>query len=187
MNIKQTLRSNVFILSIIFVLAVVLGYTTLSYASSRGSLLKLNSKAPDFTLIGTHGKKVSLKDFKGKNLIIVFYPMDNTPGCTAQLCALRDEFSRLQLLKTEIIASNPGTLDSHEKFSKKHSYPFPLLVDDNQLMAKAYLSAGPFGINHRTVYIVNEEGVIRFAKRGAPNIDELVDTLLDLNFQTTGY
>jgi len=137
--------------------------------------LAVGSKAPAFSLpaSGADGT-VSLSDYAGKNLIIVFYPKDSTPGCTRQLCALRDDISRFSKLNTAILGSNPGSQKSHDSFREKQSYPFPILVDADRTMARDYGALKENGTSiQRTVYIIDGTGVIRFAQQGMPTDDEL--------------
>ncbi len=139
-------------------------------------LLSVGSKAPGFSLPATGGKNVSLQNYIGKHhLVIVFYPADNTPGCTVQLCTLRDELDRFKVLNTKIIASNPASVESHKKFAKRQNYVFPILSDKDRTMAKAYNVHGITGFNKRTVYIVDKHGVIRFAQRGMHSNDDLIN------------
>jgi peroxiredoxin Q/BCP len=142
------------------------------------SLLPLGTQAPDFDLPATGGRQVKLSDYLGKNLIIVFYPKDQTPGCTQQLCALRDDTALFQGLNTEFLGSNPDSMESHEKFATSQSYQFPILVDANRTMAKAYRALKEDGKGiQRTVYIIDAKGVIRFAKQGLPPDSELIESI----------
>lgn len=140
--------------------------------------LPLGTQAPDFNLPATGGKTVQLSQYKGKNLVIVFYPKDQTPGCTQQLCALRDDTEVFKGLNTEFLGSNPGSLESHEKFAKAQGYYFPIAVDAERTMAKAYhaLKEDGQGIQ-RTVYIIDGQGVIRYAKQGLPPNSELIEAI----------
>ena len=146
-------------------------------------LLEAGTKAPDFDLKATGGKQVSLESLKGNPFVLVFYPIDFTPGCTIQLCALRDSQHLFEERNTAIIASNPSGLKSHAAFAKVHNYDFPLLVDKDHEMGVAYGVNSGSGINKRTVYIVDGEGIIRFAKRGTPSIETLIEVLDKLNPQ----
>ncbi len=143
--------------------------------------LTIETEAPDFDLPASSAEgNVKLLDFKGKNLILVFYPKDKTPGCTRQLCALRDDFGQFEKLNTSIIASNPGSLKSHESFTEKENYNFPILVDAEKTMAEAYQALKPEGGIQRTVYIINYTGdtpVIGYAKQGLPPDSELVEAI----------
>lgn len=140
--------------------------------------LSIGTPAPDFNLPATGGKSVKLADYQGKNLIIVFYPKDQTPGCTQQLCALRDDTELFKGLNTEFIASNPDSVESHERFAAAQNYHFPILVDAERTMAQAYhaLKEDGKGIQ-RTVYIVDQAGIIRYAKQGLPPDTELADAI----------
>jgi thioredoxin-dependent peroxiredoxin len=136
--------------------------------------LPVGTKAPDFDLPATGGKQVKLSDYQGKNLIIVFYPKDQTPGCTQQLCALRDDTEMFEALNTAFIASNPDSMESHERFCAAQNYHFPILVDAERKMAKAFhaLKEDGKGIQ-RTVYIIDASGVVRYSKQGLPSDVEL--------------
>lgn len=110
----------------------------MSTAVDQFQPLAIGTPAPDFDLPAHTGEQVKLSDFRGKNLIIVFYPKDQTPGCTKQLCALRDDQEHFAKLNTAIIASNPDSAESHTRFAEKQSYAFPILVDAEKKMADAY-------------------------------------------------
>lgn len=140
--------------------------------------LPVGIQAPDFNLPATGGLQVKLSDYKGKNLIIVFYPKDQTPGCTQQLCALRDDTELFQALNTEFIGCNPDSVESHERFRTAQNYQFPILVDADRSMARAYhaLKEDGKGIQ-RTVYIIDEHGVIRYSRQGLPPDTELADAI----------
>lgn len=139
--------------------------------------LPVGMPAPNFDLPATSGRQVSLSDYSGKNLIIVFYPKDQTPGCTQQLCALRDDEDTFAGLNTAIIASNPDSVESHERFAEKQQYQFPILVDEGKKMAEAYHAVKPEGGIQRTVYILDKEGMIRYSKQGLPPDSELIDAI----------
>ena len=140
--------------------------------------LPVGTKAPDFDLPATGGKQVKLADYRGKNLIIVFYPNDQTPGCTQQLCALRDDTEMFAALNTEFIGSNPDSVESHERFCAAQGYKFPILVDADREMARAYHALKDDGRGiQRTVYIIDQDGVIRYAKQGLPPDTELADAI----------
>ena len=143
--------------------------------ATEATPLPIGTQAPAFSLpaSGASGT-LHLKDYAGKNLIIVFYPKDSTPGCTRQLCALRDDAERFSKINTAIIASNPGSLKSHQSFSEKQGYPFPILVDADRTMARDYGALKENGTSiQRTVYIIDSKGVIRFAQQGMPTDEEL--------------
>ncbi len=103
--------------------------------------LEVGSKAPAFKLAATDGKTISLKDFagpKGKNVVLYFYPRDDTPGCTKEACGFRDEIGHFQSADTVVLGVSTDTVESHEKFTEKFSLPFPLLADEDHAVAEKY-------------------------------------------------
>jgi thioredoxin-dependent peroxiredoxin len=137
--------------------------------------LPAGSVAPDFTLSDDAGRAVSLTSLHGKNVLLVFYPGDDTPGCTKQLCQLRDNWDRLKSASVLVYGVNPQGAESHTKFREKFKLPFPLLVDKGQKVAELYHANGLFV--KRTVYLIGPEGKIRFGRRGAPPPNEVLATL----------
>ena len=129
--------------------------------------LKAGDKAPDFNIPNQDGELTSLKDFKGKKLVLFFYPKDNTPGCTAEACDLRDNIDALSKQGYSILGISPDTEKRHQNFIKKFELPFPLLADTEQAMLKAYGVWGPksfmgkdyIGV-HRTTFLIDEKGKI---------------------------
>lgn len=105
-------------------------------------MLKIGEFAPEFTLSSTSGELTSLKNFRGKTVILYFYPKDNTPGCTKQACNIRDHWSEFQKKGWIVLGISADTVNSHQKFSEKFSLPFPLLSDIDRTVMKAY---GAFG------------------------------------------
>jgi peroxiredoxin Q/BCP len=145
--------------------------------------LIVGSPAPFFELPAT-GTQTSIKlsDFTGqKNLVIVFYPKDQTPGCTRQLCALRDDIAQFTALNTVILGSNPGSMASHQRFVEKQAYPFSILVDADKTMARAYHALKDEGGIQRTVYIIDTQGIIQFAEQGMPSDETLLAVLRGLS------
>jgi peroxiredoxin Q/BCP len=129
--------------------------------------LALGTQAPDFTLQDQDGKSVTLSALKGKNVVLVFYPMDETPTCTTQLCEFRDHWGDVQAKNTLVFGVNPGSAEKHRNFRKNRAFPFPLLVDTDQKVAKLYKSDGWF-VPSRTVYLIGKDGRIKFAQKGKP-------------------
>lgn len=98
----------------------------------------IGKKAPNFNLPATGDQKLSLKDFKGKNLVIYFYPKDATPGCTTEGQNFRDLYSKFQKANCEILGVSRDSVKSHERFKEKQSFPFDLLSDEDEAMCNAY-------------------------------------------------
>lgn len=145
---------------------------------TQPQVLSVGTKAPDFSNVEATGNaKVSLSDYSGKYLIMVFYPKDQTPGCTQQLCALRDDQAMFKDLNTEIIGVNPDGLESHERFAAAQSYKFPILVDEGKAISKAYGALKPEGGIQRTVYIVGPDGTVVFAEQGMPTDETLANVI----------
>ena len=129
--------------------------------------LSVGTKAPDFTLPDDSGRSVTLSALLGRSVVLVFYPGDDTPGCTKQLCQFRDDWSEALSRGVEIFGINPGGEQSHANFRRKFHFPFPLLVDRGRKVAALYHANGI--IVKRTVYRIGPDGVIRFARRGMPS------------------
>lgn len=129
--------------------------------------LKAGDKAPDFNIPNQNGEMTSLKDFKGKKLVLFFYPKDNTPGCTAEACDLRDNIDALTKAGYNILGISPDSEKKHQNFIKKFNLPFPLLADTEQAMLQAYGCWGQkkfmgkeyIGV-HRTTFLIDEKGKI---------------------------
>ena len=128
--------------------------------------------APDFALPDDSGHTVKLSKLRGKNVALVFYPADNTPGCTRQLCDFRDAWDQARARGVKVFGVNPGAAQTHSGFRKKHKLPFPLLVDDGQKVAELYKANGLFV--KRTVYLIGPDGVVLYSRRGAPQPAEVL-------------
>jgi thioredoxin-dependent peroxiredoxin len=130
--------------------------------------LKEGDKAPAFSGIDQDGNKISLKDFKGKKLVLYFYPEDDTPVCTVQACNLRDNFSLLRENGISVLGVSPNSSTEHKKFESKFSLPFTLLADPQKKTIDAYGVWGEklmygrkiMGI-HRTTFLIDKKGIIR--------------------------
>lgn len=129
--------------------------------------LSAGDKAPEFSAKDQNGKTVSLKDFKGKKVVLYFYPKDFTPGCTTEACNLRDNYADLKDAGMEVIGVSPDEVESHKKFEEKHELPFILLADPNKKIIEKY---GVWGEKNmygkksmglfRTTFLIDEKGVI---------------------------
>ena len=134
--------------------------------------LPVGTRAPDFTLPDDSGHPVSLSALRGQEVVLVFYPGDDTPGCTKQLCQFRDHWSEAQARGVKIFGVNPQGAASHGKFRQKFHFPFPLLVDAGQKVAALYHANGL--MVKRTVYRIGPDGVIQFSRRGMPDSQEVL-------------
>jgi len=141
--------------------------------------------APDFSLPATGDEEISLSTFAGRPVVIVFYPGDDSPVCTKQLNSYNDGLNEFESLDAQVLAISSQGLVSHEAFSRKYGLNFPLLADSEKQVATAYGVLGPLGFPRRSVFIVDREGVIRYAHRALSGlsyrpVSELVDALNSL-------
>ncbi|WP_300485222.1 thioredoxin-dependent thiol peroxidase [Flavobacterium sp.] len=124
-------------------------------------------KAPNFSGVDQDGKTHTLADYKGKKLVVFFYPKANTPGCTAEACDLRDNFERFKANNYELLGVSADSAKAQGKFKDKYEFPFPLLADEDKSVIQAFGVWGPkkfmgreYDGIHRTTFVINEEGVI---------------------------
>jgi len=134
--------------------------------------LPLGSLAPDFSLPSDEGRKITLSRLRGKNVVLVFYPGDDTLICRRQLCEFRDAWPGLKGKNIAIFGINPQGAESHRDFRQRNHFPFPLLVDQDQKVAALYNADG--GMVNRTVYLIGPDGLIRYARRGMPKPAEVL-------------
>jgi peroxiredoxin Q/BCP len=130
-------------------------------------LLEVGAQAPDFTAIDQDGNKVALGDFKGKKVILYFYPKDNTPGCTKEACTFRDHFPQFQALNVEILGVSIDGEQSHKAFAQKYGLPFRLLTDPDKRLVTVYgvwgektLYGKKYMGTNRVTYVIDESGSI---------------------------
>lgn len=149
-------------------------------------MLSENQAAPDFTLENEDGETVSLSDFRGRQVVLYFYPKDDTPGCTIQACELRDNIETFDTRDAVVLGVSPDSPKSHRKFKDKYSLPFMLLADVDHEVAEKYgvwkeksMYGRKYWGNERTTFVIDEEG--RIAKV-LPNVKpaEHVPRLLEL-------
>jgi peroxiredoxin len=124
-------------------------------------MLKVNDKAPQFILPDDQGGQFSLAEQAGQKILLVFYPGDNTPVCTKQLCDYRDGVEAFAGLGVQVVGISDDSAESHRKFRQKHNLPFTLLTDSGLEVAALYDSKGMLGMK-RSVFLIDETGVIRY-------------------------
>ena len=148
--------------------------------------------APDFTLIDSDKKEVKLSDFKGKNVVLLFFPLAFTGVCTAELCAMRDNLAVYNNLNAEVLAVSVDSLFTLDKFKKEQGFTFPLLSDFNKEVSEAYGSIyqdfafGMKGVSKRSAFVIDKEGNIQYAEvledaGKVPDFDAVQNTLKSLN------
>jgi peroxiredoxin Q/BCP len=135
-------------------------------------LLETGTPAPDFELNDQDGKPVTLSALRGVNVVLVFYPGDDTPTCTRQLCELRDHWAEALERNVTVLGINPWGVASKAKFRAKFGFPFPLLSDPGQRVGALYNTKGLWA--RRTVYVIDAQGKIRYAQRGKPSPEEIL-------------
>ncbi len=131
----------------------------------------IGSNAPAFSLPASTGKKISLKDFSGeKNVVLYFYPKDDTPGCTKEACGFRDDLKKFAAKDTVVLGISPDSVESHQKFTEKFSLPFPLLADEGHAIAEKYgvwVEKNMYGKKsmgvQRATFLIDKEGKIAAA------------------------
>lgn len=126
-------------------------------------ILKIGDDAPTFSLPGGEGKQVNLIDYKGKWVVLYFYPKDDTPGCTREACQFRDDFKILETLGAKVIGVSVDDSFSHKKFAEKYNLPFPLLSDASGEVADRYGALNNFlviKLAKRYTYLINPQGKI---------------------------
>lgn len=149
-------------------------------------LLPEGEVAPEWQLQSWDGQWHRMR--KGWS-ILVFYPADDTPGCTAQLQDFQEHYAQLQELGCEVYAINPAEGPSHQAFSEKYGFTFPILTDRGGSVARRFKASMPMGFKGkviRTVYLINPERKIRLANRGAPSVEAIVRSIQALQQATKG-
>jgi len=145
----------------------------------------IGDTAPDFTLPGTGGSAYSLSQFRGSPVVLVFYPGDNTPVCTKQLCSYNDELSQFKGVSAQVLGISAQDVASHEKFAAKHGFQFPLLADTDKSVHRTYGVLGVMDLPRRSVFVVDASGIVRYAHRAIVGVtfrpvSELMDALTSL-------
>lgn len=140
----------------------------------------VGSVAPDFTLPSQSREMVSLQDFLGNRpVVLFFYPKDETPGCTKEVCAFRDGFEEFSNLDAEVIGISSDSVESHRGFAEKHNLPFTLLSDEGGKVRKLYGVPSTLGIfTGRVTYVIDEEGVVRHVFSSQIEVEKHVEEAL---------
>ncbi len=156
--------------------------------------LKEGSKAPEFRGMDQQGKMVSLSDYRGKNVVLYFYPEDDTQTCTIQACNLRDNYSLLKRKGFAVLGLSPDTVKSHQKFEKKYNLPFTLISDPDHKIIDDYGVWGEkelFGRRYmgliRTTFLIDEKGIIRkiFSKpKNKSHAEEIIQSWEEISKQS---
>jgi peroxiredoxin Q/BCP len=153
-------------------------------------------QAPDFSVFSSEGGNISLKDLKGRNVVLYFYPKDDTPGCTVEACGLRDSFEDIEKLNAVILGVSPDSVTSHGKFIKKFKLPFTLLADEDKKMCEDYgvwVEKSMFAKKYmgvaRTTFIIDKDGKIAkvFEKvKPEGHNQEIIEALQKINALNEG-
>ena len=154
--------------------------------------LKIGNKAPNFTLRNTSKDEVSLADYQGENVVLLFFPLAFTGVCTEELCQIRDEKSEYEALQAKVLAISVDSLFTLDKFKEQEGYNFPLLSDWNKEVSRAYgtlyedFVLGMKGVAKRSAFIIDGKGIIRYAEvlekaSDLPNFGAIKGTLQSLN------
>ena len=131
---------------------------------------EVGQPAPEFTLDGTEGT-MSLADFRGRVVVLVFYPGDNTPVCTRQLNAYTNDIDQFAEVGAQVLAISPQSVESHDDFScKQGGFAFPLLADPDKAVGQAYGVLGPLGFYRRSVFVIDRDGIVRWAHRAVAGL-----------------
>ena len=147
--------------------------------------IKVGDTAPDFTLPSQKGSPVSLRDLRGKAVVLYFYPKDDTPGCTTESCAFRDQYEVFKTSGAEVIGVSSDSPESHQKFAAKYQLPFTLLSDKGDQVRKQYGATAAFGLfPGRVTYVIDPQGVVQYIFNSMFNskghVEESLKTLKQL-------
>lgn len=157
--------------------------------------LKIGDKAPAFKLYSSDKQEISLENYKGKNIVLLFFPLAFTSVCTAELCGVRDDIANYQNLNAEVLGISVDTPQTLAKFKEEQGYNFPLLSDFNKEISAAYgsiyetFAMGMRGVSKRSAFVIDGEGTIQYAEvlenaGDVPNLAEVKETLARLSSGT---
>lgn len=151
-------------------------------ALRSGRAVEVGELAPDFTLPSQTGGQVSLSDFRGERVVVLyFYPKDETPGCTAEACSFRDSYEAFTEAGAEVVGVSRDSVDSHQRFSGRHRLPFVLLSDVDGEVSQRYGARTLLGLlPGRVTFVIDREGVVRHAFSSSTNIGGHIREALDV-------
>lgn len=158
------------------------------FQAHAGTLPAVGAVAPEFSLPDQYGSQQSLSQYRGKWVVLYFYPKDDTPGCTEQACRFRDDFAVLKILGAEVLGVSVDDPASHAEFARKHKLPFPLLSDKDGQVAAAYGSLRDLliiKIAKRNTFLINPQGRVEKVYLGADNAKNSAEIIAALR-QLTG-
>ncbi len=148
----------------IFAVLIVFAALLVARAARAGELPKVGQPAPDFNLPDQNGKLHTLQEYRGKWLVLYFYPKDDTPGCTQEACSFRDDLSQITALGAQVVGVSVDDTNSHAEFAKKYHLPFPLLADKSTETAARYgalMDLWLIKFAHRYTFLIDPQGNIR--------------------------
>lgn len=141
-----------------------------------GQRLSAGEPAPDFSIAGTDGtpeghRAYSLSEFRGRPVVLAFYPADNSPVCTVQLASYSSSVRDLDLAGAQVLGLSPQSVESHDAFAEAQGgYAFPLLADTGKAVGASYTILGPLGFYRRSVFVIDAEGIVRYAHRSVTSL-----------------
>jgi len=144
--------------------------------------LRVGEPAPAFSLVGSGGSTYSLADRRGSPVVLIFYPGDDTPVCTLQLKAYNKDLAEFSDLGATLWAISPQSVESHDEFTERHGFGFPLLADQTKATFKSYGCLGPLGFPRRSVFVIDGDGIVSYCHRAGAGLtfkktDELVEAV----------
>jgi thioredoxin-dependent peroxiredoxin len=145
-------------------------------------MLNVGDKAPFFSLLNQEGELIDLKKIldEGSKVMLVIYPKDDTPGCTAQMCRVRDDYEKFKELGVKVYGLNHDGPSLHKKFIEKYNFPFDILVDENRKTIKEYGATKMFfrnEVTQRSVFVINTNGLIMYSHKGQQDDNEILNLL----------
>lgn len=165
---ELNLSKNMLRLSIHLLTSITLLISLAMFNTSSANTLEAGQAAPEFQLNDQNGQTHSLEKYRGQWVVLYFYPKDDTPGCTKQACAFRDDYKTISAHDTQVLGISVDTSESHAEFAEKYNLPFPLLADKQGLVAKSYqalTSLGFIKLAKRHTFIIDPSGTIKMIYR----------------------